>query len=175
MLGRRWLSLLFLALVAVVWPSRASAWATTNAQTRVGVFEVAAHVVVGVASAASPGNRRAPSSAGVEIASGHPLAAKGPPPNGGNGPQHGGMVHNDAIDTEVQKLQGDDSVSNIRKNQQQVDANGNKVGTNRPDIQYDQGGVHHAVEFDTIPSNGTRHAQVIQGNDPAANVRLVTP
>jgi len=82
-LGRRWLSLLFLALVAVVWPSRASAWATTNAQTRVGVFEVAAHVVVGVASAASPGNRRAPSSAGVEIASGHPLAAKG---GGGTSP-----------------------------------------------------------------------------------------
>jgi hypothetical protein len=59
--------------------------------------------------------------------------------------------------------------------QQQVDVNGNKVGTNRPDIQYDQGGVHDAVELDTIPSNGARHARLIQGNDPVANVRLVTP
>jgi hypothetical protein len=75
-LGRRWLSLLLLALVAVVWPSRASAWTSANAQTRVGVFEVAAHAVVGAASARSPGNHRAKSFAGWPLASDNALAAE---------------------------------------------------------------------------------------------------
>ena len=77
MLGRRWLSLLLLALVAVVWPSRASAWTSANAQTRVGVFDVAAHAVVGLASARSPGNHRAPSLARSQLASDNALAAEG--------------------------------------------------------------------------------------------------
>jgi hypothetical protein len=76
-LGRRWLSLLLLALVAVVWPSRASAWTSANAQTRVGVFDVAAHAVVGLASARSPGNHRAPSLARSQLASDNALAAEG--------------------------------------------------------------------------------------------------
>jgi hypothetical protein len=76
-LGRRWLSLLLLALVAVVWPSRASAWTSANAQTRVGVFDVAAHAVVGLASARSPGNHRASSLARSQLASDNALAAEG--------------------------------------------------------------------------------------------------
>jgi hypothetical protein len=75
-LGRRWLSLLLLALVAVVWPSRASAWTSANAQTRVGVFDVAAHAVVGLASARSPGNHRASSLARSQLASDNALAAE---------------------------------------------------------------------------------------------------
>jgi hypothetical protein len=63
-------------------------------------------------------------------------------------------------------------VSNIRKNQQQVDVNGNKVGTNRPDVQYDQGGCHTCVEFDTVPRNSKRHGEVIRGNDPKSKVEL---
>jgi filamentous hemagglutinin len=76
-LGRRWLSLLLLALVAVVWPGRASAWTSPNAQTRVGVFEVAAHAIIGAASARSPGNHRAKSFAGRALASDNALAAEG--------------------------------------------------------------------------------------------------
>jgi hypothetical protein len=75
----------------------------------------------------------------------------------------------------VARLRQDPAVSNIRKNQQQVDAKGNKVGTNRPDIQYDKNGTHYCVEFDTNPSNGSRHDAAIQKNDPAANVELRTP
>ncbi len=60
----------------MVWPARASAWATTNAQTRVGVFEVAAHAIVGVASARSPGNHRAKSFAEPTLASDNALAAE---------------------------------------------------------------------------------------------------
>ena len=96
----------------------------------------------------------------------------GPKPNGGIAPKHGGTAHNDAIDQRVRDLQGDSSVTNIRKNQQQVDVNGNKVGTNRPDIQFDQGGCHHCVEYDTIPRNSTRHGEVIRANDPKTKVEL---
>ncbi len=101
--------------------------------------------------------------------------AAGPAPNGGAAKPHGGKVHDAAIDREMARLRQDPAVSNIRKNQQQVDANGNKVGTNRPDIQYDKNGNHHCVEFDTNPSNGSRHNAVIQQNDPATNVHLQTP
>jgi RHS repeat-associated protein len=97
---------------------------------------------------------------------------KGPPPNDGVAKPHGGEAHNTAIDEEIANLKNDPEVTNIRKNQQQVDVDGNKVGTNRPDLQYDKNGVHHCVEYDTIPSNGIKHGEVITGNDPAANVRL---
>lgn len=92
--------------------------------------------------------------------------------NNGNAPAHGGDNHNNAIDQEVNGLQQDSSVSNIRKNQQQVDVNGNNVGTNRPDIQYDQNGCHYCVEYDNSQANSVRHGQVIQGNDPNASVIL---
>ncbi|MBR5831759.1 MAG: hypothetical protein IKY79_04000 [Bacteroidales bacterium] len=36
----------------------------------------------------------------------------------------------------------DSDATEIRKNQVQVDVNGNKVGNNRPDIQYDYEGKH---------------------------------
>jgi len=96
-------------------------------------------------------------------------------PNGGNGPKHGGTAHDDAINKEVGQLQNDPSVTNIRKNQRQVDVNGNEVGKNLPDIQYDQGGCHNCVEYDTVPSNGSRHQKVIQQNDPSTKIHLKTP
>jgi len=65
------------------------------------------------------------------------------------------------------------SVTNIRKNQQQVDVNGNNVGANRPDIQYDKNGKHNAIEYDNVPANGTAQGLVIKQNDPAAIVELL--
>jgi hypothetical protein len=50
--------------------------------------------------------------------------------------------------------------------------NGNRAGNNRPDVQYDQCGVHHCVEYDTIPGNSARHGDVIRQNDPNAVVEL---
>lgn len=99
----------------------------------------------------------------------------GPPANGGVAKPHGGRMHDAAIDAEIVRLRQDPAVTNIRKNQQQVDINGNKVGTNRPDIQFDKNGQHHCVEFDMNPSNGGKHGTVIQGNDPNARVQLRTP
>lgn len=64
-------------------------------------------------------------------------AKGGPLPYGGNSKPHGNANHNSPINNRVGELKQDPSVSNIRKNQQQVDVTGNKVGTNRPDIQYD--------------------------------------
>lgn len=96
----------------------------------------------------------------------------GPAPNGGNAKPHGNANHNSAIDERVDQLKKDPSVSNIRKNQQQVDVDGNKVGTNRPDIQYDQGGCHHCVEYDHVPRNSTRHGDQVRANDPDAQVEL---
>jgi hypothetical protein len=98
--------------------------------------------------------------------------AKGAKANGGIAPKHGGTTHNDAIDQRVRALQSDSTVSNIRKNQQQVDVNGNKVGTNRPDLQYDKSGCHRCVEYDTVPRNSTRHGDVIRANDPKTKIEL---
>jgi RHS repeat-associated protein len=86
--------------------------------------------------------------------------------NGGNASKHGGTGHNKSIDDEIARLQKDPNVINIRKNQQQVDSNGNKVGNNRPDIQYDKGGVHHNIEYDTTKAGSTKHQNQIGKNDP---------
>jgi hypothetical protein len=98
--------------------------------------------------------------------------AIGPKPNDGNAKPHGGADHDKAIDKEVSNLKKDPSVSNIRKNQQQVDVNGNKVGTNRPDVQYDQNGKHNCVEFDKCSKRSQAHGQTINSKDPNAVIKL---
>jgi RHS repeat-associated protein len=92
------------------------------------------------------------------------------PNNLGGGPPHGGTFHNDMIDDLVQDLANDPLVdpASIRKNQQQVDVNGNLAGTNRPDLQYDRDGVHHNVEVDTTSSGSARHQATVPANDPNA-------
>ena len=100
------------------------------------------------------------------------VARKAPAPNNGIARPHGGAAHNKAIDDRVRKLRKDKSVSNIRKNQQQTDVNGNKAGNNRPDLQYDKCGTHHCVEYDTVPANGARHGDVIRSHDSSTSVEL---
>ena len=92
-------------------------------------------------------------------------------PNDGKGPKHGGTKHNSAIDQKVAKLTTDKEVRNIRKNQQQVDVDGNNVGRNRPDLQWDQMNAdgtytHINQEFDNYLSNNTRHLTTNAANDP---------
>ena len=93
-------------------------------------------------------------------------------PNGGKAKPHGGIKHNSAIDKYIDDLPKE--ATNIRKNQAQVEINGKKVGTNRPDVQYDMNGQHINVEFDTKPENGLQHQQTIQNNDPNTKVILKT-
>jgi proline dehydrogenase len=60
--------------------------------------------------------------------------------------KHGNPDYNKAIDDAIEKLPKE--AKDVRKNQVQVDINGNKVGNNRPDIQYNKDGKHHNVEVD---------------------------
>ncbi|TBU74089.1 RHS repeat-associated core domain-containing protein [Phytopseudomonas daroniae] len=99
------------------------------------------------------------------------VKSSGPRPNGGNAKPHGNSNHNDAIDSRIDGLRQDPSVSNIRKNQQQVDVDGGKIGTNRADIQYDKG-CHYCVEYDHVPKNSVRHGDRIRANDPGAKTEL---
>ena len=67
---------------------------------------------------------------------------------------------------------------NIRVNQQQVTVrNGQRVGTNRPDLQFDYQGRRYHVEYDTPASGrGPVHQARTTANDPdAENILLVLP
>ena len=94
-----------------------------------------------------------------------------PRPNNGIAKPHGGIKHNSSIDKEVDNIRKQGG-KNIRKNQVQVDVNGNRVGNNRPDIQYDINGEHHNIEFDTKEINSNKHNETIRNNDPNSQVHL---
>lgn len=66
--------------------------------------------------------------------------------------------------------------TDIRVNQQQVNALGSRVGVNRPDIQATSpGGQRVHYELDTASSTrGAGHETRIKANDPAAKVILKT-
>ena len=94
------------------------------------------------------------------------------PPNNGNGGKHGNDEHNDAIDKKIEQVRKEGG-TDIRKNQQQVNAKGERVGTNRPDVQWnDANGKHHCWEVDHNPNNSAYHGSVIPRNDPNAIVEL---
>jgi len=157
------------ALASLLVPGIASASTVTGAETRVWAFDLADQVDVGVERSLTPDLRPGCEVAYDEIASDSLLAPRGgPKPNGGDARPHGGPAHNQAIDDRVGQLQGDKSVKDIRKNQVQVDADGNRVGNNRPDVQYDRDGVHHNVEYDTNQRSSDRHRSTIERNDPNA-------
>ncbi|ECE6154580.1 hypothetical protein DPK65_20675 [Salmonella enterica subsp. enterica] len=79
-----------------------------------------------------------------------------------------GTGHNRNIDDEITILKVSEGVSDIRKNQQQVDINGNKVGNNKPDIQYNKGDVHYNIEYDTNTRASKKNEAVITASDPEA-------
>jgi hypothetical protein len=63
--------------------------------------------------------------------------------------------------------------ADIRVNQQQVNAAGQRVGINRPDLQYTYNGVRVYEEYDTFSSSrGADHAYRILSNDPNSFVNL---
>ena len=64
--------------------------------------------------------------------------------------------------------------TDFRVNQHQVNASGQRVGVNRPDLQYtDANGVRQYIEYDTPASGrGPGHESRIMANDPAGNVTL---
>ena len=67
---------------------------------------------------------------------------------------------------------------NIRVNQQQVTlANGQRVGINRPDLQFDYQGQRYHVEYDSPTSGrGPSHQSCLANNDPKAIIiRIIIP
>ncbi len=93
---------------------------------------------------------------------------RGPKANRGDAKPHGNADHNKAIDDKIKELNNSRTARDIRKNQTQVDFEGNKVGNNRPDVQWNAGGVHHNYEVDRTKKNSDRHKKVIEKNDPKA-------
>ena len=81
---------------------------------------------------------------------------------------HGNPDHNGAIDDIITWLKSDDANVDIRKNQVQVDVNGNVRGKNRPDVQWNNNDVHYNLEVDRSPKNSNRHKSVIEHNDSRA-------
>jgi RHS repeat-associated protein len=81
-------------------------------------------------------------------------------------------TQNQALQTRIADLQKQ-GATDFRVNQQQVDINGVRVGTNRPDLQYTLNGQRHYEEFDRSTSNrGPMHQDRIEANDPTGQVKL---
>jgi RHS repeat-associated protein len=97
---------------------------------------------------------------------------KPPPENGGNGtigtnPNQAEELGRDLRQAEQQ------GARDIRVNQEQVNAQGVRVGQNRPDLQYtDKAGMRHYIEYDQSPESSAAHEQRIKANDPSG---IVTP
>jgi RHS repeat-associated protein len=82
---------------------------------------------------------------------------------------------NAMVQTDIEAAQAQGG-TDFRVNQQQVNADGVRVGTNRPDLQYtDANGQRTYIEYDTSSSDrGLGHQQRILANDPDGNVILKT-
>jgi len=87
--------------------------------------------------------------------------------NDGFAKPHGGKIHNDAIDNHILNAK-EQGALDVRKNQKQVDFNGNTVGNNRPDAQYNLNGKHYNIEFDNNSRQMKKHQLEVSGNDPDA-------
>jgi RHS repeat-associated protein len=63
--------------------------------------------------------------------------------------------------------------TDIRVNQQQVNYNGTRVGTNRPDLQFNYAGQRYYIEWDSPGSSrGMPHAERIRANDPSGVILI---
>jgi RHS repeat-associated protein len=87
----------------------------------------------------------------------------------GSSPSQNARVQQDIADAQAQ------GATDFRVNQQQVNADGTRVGTNRPDLQYtDANGQRTYIEYDTDASNrGAGHQARISANDPSGQVILI--
>ncbi|GHT27802.1 hypothetical protein FACS18942_07570 [Planctomycetales bacterium] len=95
--------------------------------------------------------------------------------NGMTETPHGGQAHDQAINDYISKLLKREKITDIRKHQVQVDVNGNRVGNNKPDIQFDYERpngtkIHINVELDHIKANSLKHRMTILQNDPLSKI-----
>ena len=81
----------------------------------------------------------------------------------------GRASHDQALRTDLSNLPA--SARDVRVNQQQVNAAGQRVGVNRPDLQYTLNGQRYYVEYEGVPPvRGAEHTARITANDPTAIV-----
>jgi RHS repeat-associated protein len=90
-----------------------------------------------------------------------------PPANDGVSRPHGAPDHDQAIDDRAREVRGQ-GADDIRKNQTQVDAQGNRVGNNRPDLGYtDTNGVRHNEEWGRNEGRVEGQGDRARQNDPS--------
>ena len=90
-----------------------------------------------------------------------------PPALPTSGRSIGRPTHNQRAQEIISNLPAD--ASDIRVNQQQVNAAGQRIGVNRPDIQYTSGGQRHYIEIEGRGNpRGAAHESRIRANDPQA-------
>ncbi|MDZ8171635.1 hypothetical protein [Microbacterium xanthum] len=83
----------------------------------------------------------------------------------------GRASHNQALQADIAALPR--GVTDIRVNQQQVNALGQRVGINRPARQYTLNGQRYYVEYEGLANpRGALHEARIFANDPNANFSL---
>jgi hypothetical protein len=85
---------------------------------------------------------------------------------------------NAQLQRDIKYLQDELNARNIRVNQQQVKVNnGQRSGTNRPDLQFDYNGQRYHVEYDSPTSGrGPAHQARLTNNDPEAIIiRIIIP
>ncbi|KFE68518.1 hypothetical protein DB31_7755 [Hyalangium minutum] len=85
---------------------------------------------------------------------------------------------NAQLQRDIKYLQDELGATNIRVNQQQLTSkNGQRVGINRPDLQFDYNGRRYHVEYDSPTSGrGPGHQSRLTSNDSEATViRIIIP
>jgi RHS repeat-associated protein len=83
----------------------------------------------------------------------------------------GRASHNQALLSDIASLPK--GATDIRVNQQQVNARGDRVGVNRPDLQYTVDGKRHYIEYEGLDNpRGSEHEARILANDPDGSVTV---
>ena len=157
-------ALLGVAAAAVPIPTEEFAPAVAEEEGAAAAAEAEAAAEESAAeSAASESSARLPQDENVNPEAPDPLPTDRPNAGGG------GAAHNAAVDARASAAESE-GATDVRVNQQQVDANGNRVGTNRPDLQYTKNGQRYYEEWDTSQARSDAHAARIKANDPSAIV-----
>ncbi len=161
-----------LSLIAgVVVAATGQVYVTAGAVTTAKMFSSLGTAIIAVDTIADAKSMPAPSSS-LPVISRGASSVGAPAPNNGDGKKHGNDDHDANINKKIKEIK-EENGQDIRKNQQQVDAKNNKVGNNRPDVQWnDTNGNHHCYETDRSVSNSIKHGKTIRANDPNAIIEL---
>lgn len=96
------------------------------------------------------------------------------PPDKNNGNGTIGRTPNQELQVDADIAEArKQGATDIRKNQHQVDAMGNRVGTNKPDLQYTLNGERIYIEYEQLNNpRGAGHTKRILANDPSGKVQV---